>query len=532
MTNFDPALRHLDGFIDKYLESANTAGLAVGLTGLQDLLSVKTYGYADLTARRAPTPETLFEIGSISKSFTSIVVMHMYEAGQLDLFSPVTSYLPWFNVRSSGEPITIHHLLSHTSGLINGMDFTGEARYEVLAATHTQASPPGAHFHYSNLGYKALGVILEDLLGQTYQETIRNLILDPLGMQATDPVISHETRKKLAIGYQNIYDDRPYNSKYPLAPTTWLETNTADGCIASNAEDMAKYVRMLLNGGQSGVLSKEGFKLMSRPMIDAWDGYKYGYGLTITEIDGFMHIGHGGGMVGYISSMLADMDNGFGVIVLSNAPRETFEVADYALKCLRSVKLNKPLPPLPPVSEAIPIEEAEAYTGVFKSGGEKLTFTANKDTLVLHYKDARIPLEPLGPHRFYADHPDFERYLLYFGSENDQVVEVFHGPHWYINEKYTGPTTFDHPVDWQSYIGHYRCHNPWYSNFRVVARKGSLMLIWPSGEELQLVPQDEGLFRVGQEPFSPERIRFEAVIHGQALRANLSECNYYRTFTP
>jgi D-alanyl-D-alanine carboxypeptidase len=532
MTDFDSALSQLDAFIDNYMQSANTAGLSLGLTDRQSLLGVKTYGYADVAAKKPVTPGMLFEIGSISKSFTSIVVMHMYEAGQLDLFSPVTSYLPWFNVRSSGEPITIHHLLSHTSGLINGMDFTGEARYEVLAATHTQASPPGAHFHYSNLGYKALGVILEDLLGQTYQETIRNLILVPLGMQATDPVISHETREKLAIGYQSIYDDRPDNSKYPLAPATWLETNTADGCIASNAEDMAKYVRMLLNGGQSGVLSKDGFNLMSRPVIDAWDGYKYGYGLTITEIDGFRHIGHGGGMVGYISSMLADMDNGFGVIVLSNAPRETFEVADYSLKCLRSVKLNKPLPSLPSVSHPIPIEEAEAYTGVFRSGGEKLTFATEKDKLVLHYKDARIPLEPRGQHYFYADHPDLERYLLHFGTESDQIVEVFHGAHWYTNNKYTGIADFDLPIDWKAYTGHYRCHNPWYSNFRVVARKGALILLWPSGEELKLVTQGAGTFRVGEEQFSPECIRFGTVVNGQALRVNLSGCNYYRTFTP
>ncbi len=532
MTDFDSALTQLDAFIDKHMRSAHTAGLSVGLTGRQDLLSVKTYGYADMAAKTPLAPASLFEIGSISKSFTSIVVMQMYEAGQLDLFSPVTRYLPWLEVQSSGEPITIHHLLSHTSGLINGMDFTGEARYEVLALRQTSAAPAGARFHYSNTGYKALGVILEDLLGQTYEEIIRSRILIPLGMGATDPIISHETRKRLAVGYQSFYDDRPENPNHPLAPATWLETNTADGCIASNAEDMAKYVRMLLNSGQPGVLSKEGFKLMSQPLTAAWEGHQYGYGLTISEIDGYAHISHGGGMVGYFSTMLADMDNGFGVIVLANAPGETFEVADYALKCLRSAIFDKALPSLSPSSNAVQIGKAETYAGVFRSGGKKLTFLAKGGKLVLHHKDARIPLEQRGLHSFYVDHPDFERYLLQFGTENDQIVEVFHGPHWYVNDKYTGATTFDNPVDWQAFIGHYRCHNPWYSNFRVVARKGVLMLIWPSGEEFQLVPQGDGAFRVGVEQLSPERVRFEAVIDGQALRANLSECNYYRTFTP
>jgi D-alanyl-D-alanine carboxypeptidase len=532
MIDFDSALSQLDAFIDKYMQSANTAGLSVGLTDSQSLLGVKTYGYADIAAKTPVAPGTLFEIGSIGKSFTSIVVMQMRESGQLDLFSPVTNYLPWFEVESNGEPITIHHLLSHTSGLINGMDFTGEARYEVLALRHTRAAPAGAHFLYSNLGFKALGVILEDLLGQTYGEIIQSRILIPLEMGATDPVISHETRNRLAVGYQPFYDDRPVHSKSPLAPATWLETNTADGCIASTAEDMAKYMRMFLNGGKPGVLTKEGFNLMIQPVIDAWKGYQYGYGLTLGEIDEYAHIGHGGGMVGYSSTMLADTENGFGVIVLSNAPRDTFDIADFALKCLRSAKFDQAMPSLPPNRKASHIENAKTYAGVFKSGEDELTFTARRNNLFLHYKNDRIILEPRGQHYFYADHPELERFLLHFGTENDQILEVFHGSHWYANDKYTGITDFDLPVDWKAYTGHYRCHNPWYSNFRVVARKGALILIWPSGEELQLFTQGAGTFRVGEDLFSPEFIRFEAVVNGQALRANLSECNYYRTFTP
>jgi len=117
-------------------------------------------------------------------------------------------------------------------------------------------------------------------------------------------------------------------------------------------------------------------------------------------------------------------------------------------------------------------------------------------------------------------------------EEKGQVVEAFHGPDWYTNERYTGPTTFDCPQEWGAYPGHYRSHNPWLSNFRVVLRKGAMALVDPSGEEEPLVPLGGGVFRVGEDARSPERIRFDAILDGRALRANLSCGDCYRAFTP
>jgi len=151
--------------------------------------------------------------------------------------------------------------------------------------------------------------------------------------------------------------------------------------------------------------------------------------------------------------------------------------------------------------------------------------------LILRYGDELIALERRGPDRFYVDHPDFALFLLRFRREKGKVVEAFHGPDWYTNDRYAGPTTFDHPQKWDAYPGHYRSHNPWLTNFRVVLRKGGLALIAPSGDEEPLVPLGDGIFRVGEEERSPERIRFDAILNGQALRANLSCGDYYRTFT-
>ncbi|MDP9374233.1 MAG: serine hydrolase, partial [Chloroflexota bacterium] len=134
---------------------------------------------------------------------------------------------------------------------------------------------------------------------------------------------------------------------------------------------------------------------------------------------------------------------------------------------------------------------------------------------------------------FVIGHPAFARFPLRFGRDGDgRVTEAFHGADWYTAERYTGPAAFDHPANWIAYPGHYRSHNPWFSNFRIVLRKGTLLLIHPAGQEEALVPLDDDTFRVGNTAHSPERLRFDTIVDGQALRVNLSGEYYYRALTP
>lgn len=537
-TRLQEALTLLDAFIESRMKADNTPGLALAVTDQERLLYLTTAGFADRAAQTPVKPSCLFEIGSISKSFTAIALLQLHQAGRLDLHRPVNEYLPWFHVPSPYGPITPHHLLSHTAGIIRGTEFTTEARYEVWALRETEATaPPGTFFHYSNVGYKLLGLILETLLGQTYGEIIRERILDPLEMCDTEPVITHETRSPLAVAYEPLYDDRPFHPSHPLVPATWLETGTADGSIASTAGDMAKYVRMLLNRGRGPgqrLLSEEAFALMSQRLIEPDDeehnGF-YGYGLVITQDDGHTVIGHDGGMVGYSSSMLADMDEGLGVIVLINGPGEPANIARFALRLLRAARHGQPLP-TPPLADPTRIQNAAEYCGTYRSEREPFILSSEGERLILHYGGERAPLEQRGTDCFYVAHPYFARFLLRFGRQGGAVVEAFHGPWWTVNERYNGPMSFDPPPGWEAYPGHYRAHNPWLTNFRVVLRKGRLWLIAPQGEEQELVELGEGAFRVGVDERSPERIRFDTLINGQAVRATLSGCPYYRTFTP
>lgn len=540
MPNFGQAFSRLDLFVEQQMRADNTPGVAVALTGREGLLRVSTHGHADLAAQIPVGSGTLFEIGSISKSFTAIALLQLHEAGQVDLHAPVARYLSWFDVPTRYEPITPHHLLSHTAGITMGTEFSTESCYEVWALREMEATaPPGTFFHYSNVGYKVLGLILEEVLGQSYGEIIQERILDPLGMASTQPVITHETRKRLAVGYKPFYDDRPAHPSHPLVPATWLETATADGSIAATAADMATYLQMLIDRGRGPgrrLISEESFRLMTKlvialPITDEPEGF-YGYGLDITEVDGSTIIAHGGGMVGYQAFIRADLHNGLGVVVLINGPGDPGQMARYGLRLLHAAHHGQEMPTLPEVPQPALVENAADYAGSYRSGDRIFVLVAQGDRLVLDDGGEGSALEKRGEDRFYVPHPDFSRFLLRFGRDEGDVVEAFHGSDWYKNDRYAGPREFNPPAEWSAYPGHYRAHNPWDTNFRVVLRKGMLVLIEPWGDEQVLVSLGDGVFRVGDEGRSPERIRFDTLLKGQAIRANLSGCDYYRTFTP
>ena len=113
---FQPAYKLLDEFIARHMKEVG-AGMTLAIADRKGLLRTSQYGFADLKAGVKVTPQTLFEIGSISKSFVGIAILRAADEGRIDLHKPVISYLPWLKVESKYAPFTTHHLLSHTAGL-------------------------------------------------------------------------------------------------------------------------------------------------------------------------------------------------------------------------------------------------------------------------------------------------------------------------------------------------------------------------------------------------------------------------------
>jgi D-alanyl-D-alanine carboxypeptidase len=533
----EDAYKRLDEFIARTMRDERTPGLAVGLTDRKGLLHVGTHGLSDLGARTPLTSDRLFQIGSISKSFTAVALLQLRDEGKFDPRAPIVRYLPWFKIQTTHPPITAHDLLSHTAGLPRDRDDVPSSLYQAVAlAERSTGSAPGAHYAYSNIGYQVLGYVLEAVAKRPYAEIIGKRIFEPLGMTNSEAAITHDLRPRLAVGYERLYDDRPTHPGQPLVPGTWVEYGAGDGSISATAADLAAYLRMILNRGsgpRGPILSKGSFDLLIQRAVKTGEGEHYGYGLTVRDVGGHTVLSHSGGMIGYSSYMVGDLDDGLGVAVLVNGPGDPEGVAEFGLEVLRAAYNGKDLPALPAPKSPDEVTNAADFAGAYVSpDGKALTLVVEGKKLMLQRGARRIVLERREEGEFYLDDPEFGLYLLRFGRDKGAVVEAFHGPDWYANDRYAGPRRFDHPRDWEAYPGHYRTTHPWFSNFRIVLRKGHLSLIAPEGEEQVLVPLEKGTFRVGEKELSAERLRFDSVIDGKALRANLSGVTYYRSFTP
>ncbi|MFL5766600.1 MAG: serine hydrolase domain-containing protein, partial [Actinomycetota bacterium] len=239
MAELDAALQRIAGFLEASLPSfLDAPGAVLGLTDRERLLGVLPVGKADAFTGAAVAEESRFEIGSISKSFAALIALQEVEWDTLDLRAPVTEYVPWFRVRSEYGPISTHHLLTHTSGLIMGMDFADDAvpAVESLARTSTVFAP-GDRYFYSNDAYKLVGLILERVTGSSIRELLRERVFTPLGMRRSDPAITFESRKDVATGHQRISEDRPPHRNMALVQAPPIVSTTADGSIISTATD-------------------------------------------------------------------------------------------------------------------------------------------------------------------------------------------------------------------------------------------------------------------------------------------------------
>jgi D-alanyl-D-alanine carboxypeptidase len=530
------ALQLVDEFVARQMRQDRTPGVALAITSRDALMMVSTYGFADVRARVPLTPSHLFEIGSISKSFTAVALLQQRDAGRFDPAAPIVKSLPWFSVQSKFEPTTGHQLLTHTAGFPRDRDDVPSSPYQA-AALHerTIVAKPGTRYAYSNVGYQVLGYALAAIAGRPYPEVVRDGILLPLGMTVTEPQFTHDTRLRLAVGYEDMYDDRPPHVSHPLAPATWLEYGAGDGSIASTAEDMAAYVRMLLNKGRgpSGpVISPESFALLTQKAVKIGDAQWYGYGMRVSEIEGRTVLSHSGGMVGYASSLRADVTDGVGVIVMVNGPGSSDAIASFALDAGRAVAKGSTLPSQPAPNDPSIVPNAADYAGEYKSeSGAPLVIVADANRLWLVHRGVRVLLESRGRDRFFVNHPDYALFLLTFTRDVDkQIAEASWGDRWFAGSRYKGLAAVAPPESWRAFVGHYRTTHAWFSNFRIVLRKGQLLLISPSGgEQVMIAVGDEFAL---EDKDSAERITFDTIVNGTALRATLSGVPYYRSFTP
>ena len=527
----EPAFRALDQFVRDYMRIMDAPGLTLVVADRGGTLRVATYGYSNVDRATPVDAKQLFEIGSISKSFVAIAVLQLAEEKKIDLHRPIAEFMPWLKVESTFAPISVHHLLTHTSGLPESLNC-------LISDPHQKFHPryaPGEHFTYCNLAYQALGYLLWQADGRPFGDAIRARILEPLGMTSTEPVISGDTRRREPRSYNAFLDDRPFVPGAALKPAPPLIMDNAAGCISSTPEDMGRYVRMLINRGKSDrgpVLSDHSFESMTTAHIMAEElgpGVSYGYGLMVDRLDGHKIVRHTGGMVSFASSMQIDLDEGVGAFASINAMQgyRPNPVAQYALRLLRAVNEAKPLPPPPEVATVATVANAKDFVGVFTSpGGATLEFSAEGKALFVTQQGKRYQVDTHAGQLVVRD-PALGRWALNFQrakGPDSPVTDLIHGPGWYASAKYAGAREFTYPAAWDAFIGHYRNDSPWYGSVRIVKAKGRL---WIDG----VVPLEAiggSTFWLNEPAHNPGRIEFSQPIAGKCMLAKLSGDDFWR----
>jgi CubicO group peptidase (beta-lactamase class C family) len=531
--------------LEHHLPVTHAAGIALAVTDREEVLGVVVRGVADAAAGTAVGPETRFQIGSISKSFAAIVTLQEAEIGRLDLDVSINEILPWLELPEPFGPITLHHLLTHTSGLAIG---TEESPTTLGAAGMLRSIPPtfapGDRYGYSNDGYKLVGLALERVAGMPVQALLRERVFGPLGMASSVAAITEAERADIATGYAPMFTDRPPQLTHPLVPAPWIHSNSADGSIVSNVIDMSAYARLLLAGGDvpdgrgGRILSANAFERLTTThvVVPEDPDFDYGYGLDLGEIDGVHVVGHSGGMVGYTALMRLLPEEGLGCVALQNGDGDKSGVVTYALDAVRAALQGEDLPEPWVPRDPEQVDDPEVYAGRYEGDARSIDVEALDDGrlrlragpvgVVLQ----RDPLEPPGD-SFLVPHPSLEKHLLTFGrNDAGMVVEAFHGGDWFRGATLTGDLPPHAPAEWAAHAGLYRSNDPWYPAIRVVLRKGRLAAsVSLEAPEEELTPLADGSFAVG-ELWMPRRMRFHRVVDGRTTIVEYNGGRWYRSF--
>jgi CubicO group peptidase (beta-lactamase class C family) len=364
-TEVASAIKLLDAWIETQVAYRQQPGLSIAIVSDQETIWAKGYGYADVAKRAPATPSTIYRMASHTKVFTAIAVMQLRDAGKLRLDDPVSKYLPWFKPQpasSDDPPVTIRHLLTHTSGLPREAaapywtDFRFPTREEVMRGVSAQRAvyPPVTRFKYSNLAFSVAGELVTAVSGEPYAAYVQRHILEPLGMKSSSIEIPDEQRARLAVAYGRRMPEGPRE----VLPFTDCKGITPAASLFSTSEDMARFAKLQFvsyGGGGGRVLSGNTLREMHRVQWIQPDWKSgWGIGFQIWREGDHTFIGHGGSLAGYLSRTAVCPEAKFAVIVLTNssdgAPdRYVSQAIKLVLPALKQVaaKPEKPAAPDP-----------------------------------------------------------------------------------------------------------------------------------------------------------------------------------------
>jgi CubicO group peptidase (beta-lactamase class C family) len=355
--------------VDRIDVEHRTVGIVVGLITPQGRRIV-SYGHLEKGDSRPLDGNTIFEIGSISKVFTSLLLSQMVQRGEMALNDPVAKYLPeTVNVpQKEGKQITLVDLATHTSGLERMptnftpqnennpfVDYSAQQLYQFLSG-YTLARDPGSQYEYSNLGAGLLGFVVSLRAGMSYEDLVRKRICDPLRMNSTAITLTPEMKRRLAVGHQVVSLQSVDNWDFaaPLAPA---------GAIRSTTNDLLKFLAANLGYTKTPLAAAMKAMLSVRrpagiPNLEvalAWHVY---------TADGKEIIWHNGATGGYRTFFGFDPSSRIGVVALSNT--RSPEGVDDIGRHLLDEKVPLWVPPKEPDIVQVDPKTFDGYVGTYQ----------------------------------------------------------------------------------------------------------------------------------------------------------------------
>lgn len=344
--------RRIERFVRKWLADEKLAGASLAVVRDDECVYAEGFGSRDLAENAPATADTLYGVGSVTKSFTALAVMQLHEAGELDVDDPVGDYVP----ADLPDEIALHHLLSHSSGLPSlGVSEALIARRAGFAElgiplgdfddfhAHVEgglaelAADPGERFFYCNTGYTLVGEAIEAVTDRSFTEYVESEVLDPLGMdRSTFDGEAYEADDDAATPYWmnggSESDDEGENE--PPEPTDLpvREFSAAPGGLTSSVRELARYAACQRNRGEfdgERLASESAFDRMHEGHVET-DSGPYGYGWRRREVAGETVVGHGGSIAVSTAYVGFTPDDEWGVAVLCNGAAQpgTKAVAD------------------------------------------------------------------------------------------------------------------------------------------------------------------------------------------------------------
>ena len=320
LSSVEKTIQELDSILVEEMNKNKLPGLAVGIIQNGKLVASKYLGFSDLDKKEPVSADTIFRIGSISKTFTGVGIMQLWEQGKFDLDDPVNNYLKTYKVQHvdpAAPPVTFRHMLTHTSGIgeVTGLLDLFKPVAGLGARPEDPEIPlgeyykgclrpevyPGEKWAYANHAYATLGQLIEDISGQPFAEYMREHVFAPLGMQDSDFLLNENLRSRLANAYEF--------KKNGFSPVEYLRIEVpAAGSIFSNVEEMSKYVSALMNSGKNEngrMVKPETLELMFTPQLDIDKNLEMNIGLyfVLTNFGEHRIAWHNGGWPGFVSSM-------------------------------------------------------------------------------------------------------------------------------------------------------------------------------------------------------------------------------------